>query len=309
MAKFQTDEHLVNRIFLKELNEEGDFYIRTKKTFIVVGTVLRIYKNNDMICSFAMEDINGVHVVESFADKLSSEFHLEVGDIYEIKGSFVINKFNEHVIRVLKIRKITQSEEMVHYLEVLHAKKLKFKSPFNEEAALLNDCDAATKSRVMVVPSNEVIKKKLASLVFSYGMKNYEKHKDTNGLVKRQALVDNPEIQAIKTKLNDDDFFSKMFDEALGWLDLSELVVLTNTDIIFNLQFFENIDYLFLNTLRQFHDNEFSFRNLYIHFNDMINDNPFNMITKECVYEYINKLLYRKQLVKVENKKETFKLI
>jgi hypothetical protein len=309
MAKFQTDEQLVSRIFLRDLRDDTDFFIQNRKTFIVVGTVVQICKNNDMICSFVIEDFDGVQVVESFADKLPFEFHLQAGDIYEIKGNFVLNKFNERVIRVLKIRKILQSEEMVHYLEVLYAQKTKTSSTFHEETALFDDCKAATESRVMIAPSNEIIKKKIASLIFSYGMKNYEKHKDSNGLVKRQALIDNPEIQAIKLKLNDDDLFSKMLEEAFGWLELSELIGVAHSDIIFNLQFFENIDFLFLDALRQVQNNEFTFRSLYIKFNDMINDNPFNMITKECVYEYVNKLLYRKQLVKVENKKETFKLI
>ncbi len=296
-------------MFIKEITEDADAFEKSKKAFMLAGTVVRIFKSNEMICSFMLEDFTRAQVVESFSDKLPIDFVLELGDILEIKGNLVQNKFGERVVRLLKVRKVTLNEEMVHYLEILNAKKQKLSQGLSEEGILTNDADIATQTKIPMQQNPENIKKKLSSVIFTFAMKNYEKFKDVQGVMARAQLLALAEITAIKAKIGDTLPFEKLFEEVLLTLESSELIVFMKKDLVLNLEFFENFDDNFLYILDQEPEVEFSYKTLYIIFNNMIHENFNNMINKECVYEYINKLIFRKKLTAVENKKETFRKI
>jgi hypothetical protein len=309
MPRYQTDETTFSRMFIKEITEDADAFEKSKKAFMLAGTVVRIFKSNEMICSFMLEDFTRAQVVESFSDKLPIDFVLELGDILEIKGNLVQNKFGERVVRLLKVRKVTLNEEMVHYLEILNAKKQKLSQGLSEEGILTNDADIATQTKIPMQQNPENIKKKLSSVIFTFAMKNYEKFKDVQGVMARAQLLALAEITAIKAKIGDTLPFEKLFEEVLLTLESSELIVFMKKDLVLNLEFFENFDDNFLYILDQEPEVEFSYKTLYIIFNNMIHENFNNMINKECVYEYINKLIFRKKLTAVENKKETFRKI
>lgn len=39
----------------------------------------------------------------------------------------------------------------------------------------------------------------------------------------------------------------------------------------------------------------------------MIHENHHNMIMREYIHEFVNKLIFKKKLVSIENKKETYR--
>lgn len=309
MAHYQTDEMTFPRLLLRTLCEESELFEQTKRAFMVAGTVLRIYKSNDIICSFLLEDFTRAQVVEVFRDRLPPGFVVELGDVLEMKGNLVLNKFNERVIRILKVRRVTLNEEIIHYLEILQTQKQRSPQGFGEETVLVHDGEAAARSRVQYMPNDDQLRKKIFSIIFTFGMKNWQKFKDAEGLVRRSQLLEMPELTAIKAKVTSANAFDKVFEDVLSILKGSQIVAVLKKDVVLNLDFFENFDDNFLYQLNQEVDNEFSYKKLYCLFNDLIYENFNNMINKECVYEYINKLIFRKKLTPVENKKEVYRRI
>ena len=121
-----TNESVVPKYFIGDLKdlkiEKG-----TSKPIVVAGIVSQLCIAGTDMAAFLVEDTTGVWRCEFFLDKCSFGTNLIEGMPVKVKGELKYNKFDEIVIRVLKIRMAginlgvmdDPNEEFIFYLEAI----------------------------------------------------------------------------------------------------------------------------------------------------------------------------------------------
>ena len=307
---FQPENKLPQKIFLNQLSE--DFLLlderRKKKPIMVVGTCVKINRSNDMISVFFLEDITKAHVIEIFADKLPLDYIINVGDRMKIKGFYSKNKYDENIIRGMKLSKINVTEEYLFYLEILVDDKRRKDKKFNEEETLRDSSQNVDKDYIGQNIGENTLKKKLFSYIFNEFLKNCSLYKDNKGFVTRDQLLNIEGVNILRNKIKDIKNFDSVFDQVMNYFGKINVMANFNDGYIFLLNFFEEYEEKFFidlkDCLRAKKSDKFQMNILIRIANNAINNNNEFLLNKEIVIDFINRQIIKKKMYFIDERRD-----
>lgn len=304
---FMPNETKYTLVFLSELD---DTLLNAKnKPLLIVGTIVQICRSNENMCVFFFEDCTQAHIAEFFRNKLPKFTKINEGDLVEIKGLYSTNKYGEKILRVFKLRKINLDEEYLHYMEILAERKANKDTMFNEVKVIEKTNKQAQKSFISVMPRENIVKRKLFSSLFTHFIGNYTNYEEFNGYLDKDDIFDITAIQNEKKRFSDQDQFNQLFEEIIELFINFKLMGRHEEGYVINLEFFSTFIDTFYEKMKTFYRDQISFRQFYVFFNEMLEDNEEYLINKESVYEFVNEEIHMKRLYFINEKKEIFGIV